>query len=369
MEALGELRTSAGLRGELIRPEDPRWLSLLRKVTADIYHRPEYLRAATAVEEGELWIAWVSDGDLEGGVPLLLRPLPGALGREEKGWDACTPYGYPSLLSTAQTQDDWRELWSALRALMAEQGIIAAFFRLHPLLSRGPCLEAAGVSGQLVEHGPSVHLDLAQSEEALWSQTRPRFRSNINRLRRDGWCFRANDWSLLPDFIALYEQTMTRSGADRFYFFPESYYRALQEALGEAVALHGVLEPGGKLASAGLFFRQGPLVQYHLGGTFSDYLAAAPAKLLFHEVRLWYRQAGARLLHLGGGVGGKTDSLYRFKSGFSKESNPFYTLRMIIDPERYGALVAAWQERSGCVAPGPEGFFPAYRAPTTLTLP
>jgi len=349
--------------GELIRPEDPRWLGLLGKVSSDIYHRPGYLRAAAAADDGDLWIAWVVDGEIEGGVPLLLRPLPRGQGGPERRRDAASPYGYPCPLSTAATLEEWRRFWRVLRALLSEEGILAAFFRLHPLLTESTCLEAAAEVAHLVEHGPTVHVDLTQSEETLWSHTRPRLRSNINRLRREGWRFQPNDWSLLPTFIALYEATMMRSAASAFYFFPPSYYRALREGLGDAVTLHGVLAPDGQLASAGMFFRQGALVQYHLGGTAPDYVAAAPAKLLFHEVRLWYRQAGAGLLHLGGGLGGERDSLYRFKAGYSKDSSSFCTLRAIIDPGSYQALTMAWETASGRTAPDIRDYFPAYRAP------
>lgn len=351
-------RRSAAVGSELLAPEDPRWLALLDRTASDVYHQPGYLRACAEAEEGLLRVALVEAAGATMGVPLLLRPLPGG----EGGFDASSPYGYPSPLATAGSSEQWRALWLALRRLLAEQGVISAFFRLHPLLSDQASRDGAAGIGTLVEHGACVHLDLDQPEEALWAETRQRFRSNINALRREGWRFVADDWSHFPAFLEIYEATMQRAEASSFYLFSPSYYRALREGLGEAALLHSVLDPDGRPATAAIFLRHGGIVQYHLGGTAAKSLASAPAKLLFHEASLWHRRQGARILHLGGGFGGQADSLFRFKSGFSKRSSPFFTLRLVIEPGRYDALTRAWQRRAQALPPGPEGFFPAYRA-------
>ena len=48
-----------------------------------------------------------------------------------------------------------------------------------------------------------------------------------------------------------------------------------------------------------------------------------PTKLMLHFVRTWAKDRGLRRLRLGGGVGGKEDSLYRFKAGFSTDRHAF----------------------------------------------
>lgn len=345
--------------GALLSPEHPRWQALLLRSKSDVYHQPGYLRAAAAVEEGELRVALVEAAGVTLGVPLILRPLP----FEAAGFDATSPYGYPCPIGNAVTAGQWSLVWEELRRLLADHGVISAFLRLHPLLTSPECLQGVAEDATLVEHGACVHLQLDQEEQHLWSETRPRFRSNINALRRDGWRFVADDWSLLPAFLEIYEATMRRAGARDFYYFPSSYYSALRDGLGADAVVHGVLDPAGQPASAGLFLRHGPLVQYHLGGTAPEHLASAPAKLLFHEVRLWYRRAGARQLHLGGGFGSRNDSLYRFKAGFSKRTSPFHTLRLVIEPQGYRALTEKWERIEGRPSADPDGFFPAYRAP------
>ncbi len=79
---------------------------------------------------------------------------------------------------------------------------------------------------------------------------------------------------------------------------------------------------------------------------------------------MWAKARGNNYLHIGGGVGGKQDNLYTFKSGFSKQRHDFFTLRSIVDPQRYQVLM---QSRAKALNKSVEDlqraqFFPAYRA-------
>ncbi|MEM9507501.1 MAG: FemAB family protein, partial [Cyanobacteria bacterium P01_E01_bin.35] len=106
------------------------------------------------------------------------------------------------------------------------------------------------------------------------------------------------------------------------------------------------------------------IVQAHLGGTRTEFLKQSPFNLLLHQMRLWAKARGNKYLHIGGGVGGKKDNLYTFKSGFSKQRHNFFTLRSVIDSARYDDLV---QFRAKSINKSVEEleeseFFPAYRA-------
>ena len=80
---------------------------------------------------------------------------------------------------------------------------------------------------------------------------------------------------------------------------------------------------------------------------------------MFAEVMHWAQAQGAAYMHLGGGLGGREDSLFHFKAGFSKQRADFFTYRVIADPSAYETLCARWQEHHH--APLDETFFPAYR--------
>ncbi len=60
---------------------------------------------------------------------------------------------------------------------------------------------------------------------------------------------------------------------------------------------------------------------------------------MFNYVRYWAKERGNQVFHLGGGVGGTKDSLYRFKAGFSKQTHTFMTMRLITNENIYRQLV------------------------------
>src|SRR5205085_7250730 len=109
------------------------------------------------------------------------------------------------------------------------RNIVSAFLCMHPLLTVPSSLAHYG---ELVKHGETVHVDLTLTESELWGQTRERFRSYINRLRRKGFQAHFDNWTLYNDFVAVYWETMERLDADEFYHFPEQYFHDLRAALG-----------------------------------------------------------------------------------------------------------------------------------------
>jgi lipid II:glycine glycyltransferase (peptidoglycan interpeptide bridge formation enzyme) len=213
----------------------------------------------------------------------------------------------------------------------------------------------------VVDHGPTVSVDLRRSAEELWRQTRASCRHDIARALRAGHrAFVDERFEHLPAFVGIYRATMERVGAARHYRFPESYFDELRHALGARLHLV-VVAIGGEVAAGGLFVETCGLVQYHLSGTDARFAREAPTKLMLHFVRTWARERGDRRLHVGGGVGGAEDSLFAFKAGFSPERHRFQTLRVVADEAAYRALVRA---RDPSLDPSDRrGFFPLYRSP------
>ncbi len=122
---------------------------------------------------------------------------------------------------------------------------------------------------------------------------------------------------------------------------------------------------GDDLLCGGLFFVCRGIVQYHIGATADEHLQRAPTKLLFDTVRIWGAERGLRAFHLGGGLGGRQDSLFHFKAGFSDRTHDFRIWRWILDSDEYQRLTCARRaDLASCGSAPPSGdFFPAYRAP------
>ncbi len=346
---------------EFIVPRDHRWQRALQKVEHDVYHLPEYVTFAAGHEGGEPAAFYAEQGEAFLLMPLLIRKLPDILDAPPRWRDATTPYGYPSpLLHPCGDAPALAGFLEAFIRAARQRELICAFFRCHPLIELP--LRGFAPFGALVHHGPTVYMDLSQAQETLWRNVRNNHRRNINQLQKRGFEVRIDEWSDLPGFIAIYRETMSRLEANRFYFFRDEYFSDLRAHLGSKLHLASVLSPDGEMAAGGLFMESGGFIEYHLGGTSTKYLEDAPSKLLFDALWRWAKDRGNRIFHLGGGFGAQSDSLLRFKEGFSKLKAPFHTIRLVARQEDYAALVGRWRELGGNGA-GHEDYFPRYRAP------
>ena len=352
-----------------IGPGDAAWQAYLEEAPHDFYHLPGYV-ALTAEQTGAEPVAFFAHaGDASLFIPLHLRSLPSELGASNELKDALSPYGYPAPLLTAPEADRAErcsELMTMFVAAARTTGIVTVFLRLHPLLTLPE--QAMRSVGKLVEHGPTVLIDLARPKERLWSETRRDHRLAIRRLEREGFEARFDRWEGFDDFIGIYRCTMEHVKATEDYFFDRRYFEGLRSALGERLHLCTVHAPDGRVAAAGLFPAIDGLVQNHLTGTHPSFREQAPSKFLLHSVRLWAAQQGYRWFHLGGGLGGNEDSLFAFKAGFARERAMFQSVRIVIDPEQNAALIRAW---TTCVGRQPDqsagGYFPAYRSTRFLS--
>lgn len=328
----------------MLSPGAPEWTRMLDDYPHDFYHEPGYVARCAIDEQGTAAALYVEEDGRRMLVPLLVRD----------GLDAATPYGYPGPIGDPGFVAD--ALRSGLGHLR-EEGLVALFVRLHPILNAPP---PAGI-GTLVRHGDTVSIDLRHSIEEMWSETRADHRNQINRALRLGHIARIDaDWANYGAFQALYLATMQRVGATDAYLFDEAYFTELRALLGDRIHLC-VVEIDGQVAAAALFIETSGLVQYHLSATDERFTRDRPTKLMLHFARGWAKDRGNTRLHLGGGVGGRQDSLFEFKAGFSRDRHAFHTLRLLADPDRYAELVRA--RRPGADALDLTGYFPGYRAP------
>jgi hypothetical protein len=342
-----------GLITRLISPDDPAWRSFLAASEHDVYHIPEYVAVSAGHEGGRPSALHVTHGPNALLLPLVLRDIAGG------GRDVASPYGYPGPL--VRGPDAPAFLAVAMREgarFLRREGFVSLFVRSHPIL--GPALPAT--VGTLVEHGPTVAVDLTLSRDTLWAQLRRSHRRDILRAVEAG-----HEVTLLDGdrdyraFASLYRETMARVGAGSYYLFDEAYFGMLREGLAEHLVLAAISQRG-RFVSAGIYTVSRSIVQAHLAATDPRIgIATAPAtKLLDWSMALWSKAAGRTWFSLGGGRGGSRDTLLQYKEGFSPTRMPFHSLRLVLDEERYGQLVAARGLRGDPLAL--TGFFPLYRA-------
>src|SRR5260221_6290312 len=337
------------------------WMEVLRRVVQHDFHLlPPYHR----VEDGRLNATAHLFTYRENDYLIALRLLLRAVGEIALGWnDATSVYGYGGPVAPHESIPEpvVRNFQGALKEALLERRVIAAFSRLHPLMARHDLL--AGL-GEGRASGQTVSIDLTLPLEKQRAQYRSTNKAFINRQRRKGLvtCLRDLEKRYLSEFASVYEETMHRVNAADSYYFGENYFSELARELGPVLQLFVALI-GGKAAAAGMFTICDGIVQYHLGGTRSEFLKFSPMTLMIETVRLWGKKIGARVSLLGGGVGSKEDSLFHNKAGFSDRRHDFTTWRCIVAPAIYRELCeqqVRMNELQG-IEPTSAEYFPAYR--------
>jgi hypothetical protein len=337
----------------VVPASSPAWVEALRRVPTDVFHLPHYAIVDAEVQGGRPAAFTYRDGDDFMLVPLVIRRVPDA-----SCSDAISPYGYGGPTASTDDPEFWRAGLTAFQDALLEINVVACLLRLHPLMPTADDMLRRVAA--VVEHGQTVSMDLTQDAEDVVAGIRTNHRRDIQRARSRGHQGVVDDWSLLPDFLEIYAETMDRVGATDQYRFAPSYVPSLRRALGDAVHLVSVVADDRTLA-AGIFFEASGIVGYHLGATRTEALSLRPSKLMMDTAWRWAQRRGNHAFHLGGGLGGSAEgSLFHFKAGFSPLRHAFRTARLVLDVGAYEELCASV---TGSHVPDQGGFFPAYRAP------
>ncbi len=336
----------------LLGPDAAEWADALRRTAHDMYHVPEYVVLDARLSGGKPTAFWYREHDRMLLLPLIVRDVPASDAR-----DAVSPYGYPAPVSDAAAADTgfWERACRAMVETLRAHAILTAFVRLHPLLPVP--LEALDRFGAVVRHGETVSVDLTLSIEDMWRQTRSDHRNHINRARRRGVRVVMDDWSRLAEWVAVYHDNMRRVGASPYYFFTGEHLKALHETVGDRMHLAVALADE-EVVGGNTFFEHRGIVQGYISSTRRTPTHYAD-ELLYDEVRRWSKSRGNTVFHVGGGVGGRNDSLFSYKAGFSANRHSFHTWRVVADRDRYRALL---RDRNVTAEAGDlSGRFPPYR--------
>jgi len=355
------------MSSQIIDSSSGLWLETLQTIRHDVYHLPEYFYTEAKRTRTIPEAIVISEGTKILFVPYLLRKCDDIFTEDltcDDVFDIISPYGYTGIMFSPAAAEDKHFCNLAieqLKTVLGEKNVCTGFFRLHPILNQN--IKEFFADDTYQATGETVSINLQQSPEEMWQDTRSTHRNIINKCKRLGMTARFVPYQdYLDQFISIYNETMDRIGAKPLYYFDAEYYAGLR-TLGDRIHLC-IVEWENKIISGSLFTEVCGIVQYHLSGTRNEFLKHCPNRLLLDFARNWAKDRGNQILHLGGGLGGAKDSLYEFKAGFSKQRHEFATLRWIINPEKYQHLV---QLRAKSLNTQPETllespFFPAYRA-------
>ena len=334
----------------------------------DTYHLPEYHLLAKEQKEGIPFLFFFHVDNQFAAYPFLLRKISDVQGLDDsQSFDVTSVYGYPGIVTNIENSSmnaaNFRSSFQkALLDILHDKQVIAFFTRQNPLFQTSWLFQGMG---DVRKMSNTVAIDLTRSNHEQEKNMTKGHRYDIRKARESGViAYEDKEFRRIDDFMLIYNETMKRNGALDYYFFSKSYYNELKKSLGHKIKLF-VAEKDGVLVSVSMFLSTGSIIQYHLSGTPDRYLKFSGAKVILDEVRRWGASQGYKWLHLGGGLGSMEDSLFRFKSGFSKLRFPFEIVRVILEPLIYNQLVEQkdhWIESNGYRKQS-EDYFPSYRAP------
>ena len=346
----------------LTTKDSSRWQEILDKIGIyDCYHLPSYHRVAELHGEGEAVLLAFENSDCAIAFPMLIRniELPGIVSASDGVKDVSSVYGYPGPVasSTPISPETAQQFYQAMQDYFEHNSIVCAFSRLNPIIQNPHIMEGYG---ETLEMGSTFSIDLTIPPEAQYRQYRQTHRKQVRRLREKGFTSSLSDMKYLNDFLRIYRETMDRNEADEYYYFNAAYFENLMEKM-PGVAQLFLCWHGGEPVSAMIAFACKGIVQGHLGGTLSQYMAGAPMKMVYDAVRLWGNEIGAHTFHFGGGKGGQKDSLYAYKQGFTEREHTFRVWRHTVDQNLCQDLYSQLCQTTG-ITPENE-YFPSYRNP------
>jgi hypothetical protein len=316
------------------------YLSSFKEGERDIYFREEYVYLYQSTAEQPTCVV-VEEGENCMLFPFLQRTF------HFQGISYCdfeTAYGYGGPIYNTTDEDFRQRALQSLYQYLQTRGFVAGFVRFHPLLNNFVQFESIG---RVIPDRSTVAMNLMLPEEEIWMQEiHTKNRNVIKRGIKNGLEFLVDDeFRYLPEFIRLYNATMDKLAADGFYYFEDSYYQRLVSTLENRFL--GVVKWNDCVVSGAIFFYEGPYAHYHLSGSDKKFLSLSPNNFMLYQAALELKRRGAQRFHLGGGTtSSPDDSLFCFKSRFSKSVCQFAIGKMIFNEPVYKTLCQEWELRN-----------------------
>lgn len=330
--------------------ETARWNTFIKRaVHYDFYHTAEY---HTLQSNGEPFLfVYENDGALIV-FPLLRRKI-----EHTDFIDFTSVYGYSGPIANKEFAQLDEDLLDDFRSNFLNyvhgENCVSIFARLNPFSDQHLLL---GRFGGLNENGKTIYIDLSVALENQRAAYEKRLRRRIKQLRRKNYQIIE---TIKPEeielFIRLYYENMDRVNASEHYYFEKTYFLNLLDKTKFDSRLILIFEEETLICGA-IVINSDSVIRNHLSATNVHYLKESPSKLLTDEISLIGRKLGMKYFHLGGGVGGREDSLFQFKSSFSSDFFEDKLWCYVADQAAYDHLMDLKAEENY-----PKKRFPFYR--------
>lgn len=305
-------------------------LHMIDDYDIDIYHTVEWLLLNKDLEKGEIHCILIELGLNKAFFPLLKRQI-----KNTNYFDLITPYGYGGVAFNKLAEHNFKkDIIQTLKSYLKTTNCISVFLRLHPILNFNTINKM-----DLQDNGTTLVINLNQPYHSIYSSYASGHKYDLKKSKKNNDIVIIEDknFDYFDNFIDIYHETMKYLEAKEFYYFSKQYFYDMKSYLKDKLKLI-IVKHGSEVIGASLFMIENNIIQYHLSGTTIQGRKFQPSKLILDYMIQWGSEHQYKWLHLGGGVGGSNDSLYRFKKGFSADEYPFFTVRLITNDTVYSQL-------------------------------
>ena len=331
------------------------WDSVVRSfANHDVYYLSGYVKAFRINGDGEPYLMYYTASTLRAIYVYMRRPTD-----IEGMYDSISPYGYGGVLFEGEvSEENMASFWTEYLDAMCREHIVDGFVRYHPVLRNAVPMSRIS---EVIHLGKTIAFDLA-SPEIIWDNIVSKNRNMIRKAEKNGVMIKSGrDWTLFGEFKRIYDATMEKDHADRYYFFDESFYKSIHSDLYENYEMFYAMYQGNIIAMS-IILHANNQMHYHLSGSVMEYRHLAPSNLLLYKAALWGCENGYKTFHLGGGVGSGEDNLYKFKAAFNKNSDYRFAIgKQIYNQYAYDELVEIRKKAKPSLDETSQ-FFPLYRA-------
>jgi hypothetical protein len=333
------------------------WDSLLSLIqNDDIYLSHEYINLFLKKDETQELLTY-SDGPNYILVPLVKRQINLHSNQKATYFDYTSAYGYGGPFFIGQVSSNM--LFSFVNdrnRLFNEMNIVSEFVRFNPLTFNQKLSDKLY---DIYKIGKTIYIKtFNQSSENILSIMAPNSRYSVRKAMKANLSFKevtiTNENLLI--FKSIYDSTMKRDNAASFYFFDDTFYSKLINFENNVLKLFMVYLNDKPISSA-LVFIGNNFGHYFLSGSDEMHLNLSPNNFLIYNISLELSKLNVYSFHLGGGVGGLEDGLFKFKKSFNPKGElDFYLGTQIYNYDIYNVL-------SKDKASDGKFFFPLYRKP------
>ncbi|MGZ4055730.1 MAG: hypothetical protein ACXVPU_17300 [Bacteroidia bacterium] len=312
-----------------------------KKLQLDIYYQPEFLQVEATLHHTEYELFIVSNKTSVFIYPYLKLALTGSF----KGYtDVFSPYGYAGPYASDKhiMEEGEQLLINHFRSI----NVVSEFIRYHFLYNK-ELKFSSDISN--LQNRKVLCLNLQQSWQFIWEKEFSTTNRNLStKLHKEGYRFEIVEFSgHIDGFTEMYYSTMKNVNANDYYYFPKDFFIGLKNKLGDNLILARVVKDSVCYCYS-LFFISGNIITYFLSARNIDFPKVPANNLLLSEIAKWSAEKGFSYLNLGGGLKNSTDdTLFKFKSNFTKSVYDYFIGKRIYKPEVYREITDEWIKLHG----------------------